>query len=151
MNATIVPPYLHVLTTRCAVTANHLQQHLHLKAVALMPTAGDKLLTDSVTTSKTERRIVINLTAAPPQRIALAEPTPLPISIDLGQPAPGKNVVEIWLRQEQSAPYILQQALVLDVTEDEASAGQARDIVVGQIHMTTEPTDDELEPKEAEE
>ena len=79
-----------------------------------MPTTGWDHMVDSVTVDQETRRIVAKVTEVHPGGTSAQVITPTKCRVPLGRLAPGRYLLELWVRRGADQPHTLAQALVVN-------------------------------------
>jgi hypothetical protein len=95
------------------VVATSMPPQFEITFMRDMPTPGWEHKVDSVTVDPETRRIVAKLTESRHGGTAAQVITPTKCRVPLGRLAPGRYLLELWMRRGADQPHTLAQALVV--------------------------------------
>ncbi len=95
------------------IVATSMPPQFEISFTRNMPTRGWEHAVDSVTVDPQTRRIVAKVTETRPSGTSAQVITPTKCSVPLGRLAPGRYLLELWLRRGADQPHTLAQALVV--------------------------------------
>ncbi len=95
------------------IVATSMPPQFEISFTRSMPTTGWDHALDSVTVDQQPRRIVAKLTEIRPSGISAQVITPTKCRVPLGRLAPGRYLLELWVRRGADQPHTLAQALVV--------------------------------------
>ncbi len=95
------------------IVATSMPPQFEISFTRNMPTTGWDHAVDSVTVDQETRRIVAKLTEIRPSGISAQVITPTTCRVPLGRLAPGRYLLELWVRRGADQPHTLAQALVV--------------------------------------
>jgi len=95
------------------IVATSMPPQFEISFTRNMPTTGWDHVVDSVTVDQETRRIVAQVTEIRPSGISAQVITPTKCRMPLGRLAPGRYLLELWVRRGADQPHTLAQALVV--------------------------------------
>ncbi len=95
------------------IVATSMPPQFEISFTRNMPTTGWDHAVDSVTVDQETRRIVAKVTEIRPRGMSAQVITPTKCSVPLGRLAPGRYLLELWVRRGADQPHTLAQALVV--------------------------------------